>query len=253
MNDQECYQFIARADDVFIATYPRSGTTWMQMILYQLMSKGDMSFEHIYEVIPFLEVSLRNGRILGQLKSPRIFKTHLPYRVLSRYAGRYIYLMRDGKDVLTSYYYFHKRYGHFHGDFSEFFNRFLSGQVQYGSWFKHVKEWSLKSAEPNVLLIHYEDLVQSLEACIKRIADFCEISDLDQKYDVLAKRCSFEFMKKYEKKFAPEYAPELKPPNDAKPVYNIHIPFLRAGKVGAWRDIFTRDQEIAFNQVLEKM
>jgi hypothetical protein len=44
--------FVPRPDDIFIVTYPRSGTTWMQMILYQLTTDGDMTFAHIEQVCP---------------------------------------------------------------------------------------------------------------------------------------------------------------------------------------------------------
>jgi hypothetical protein len=244
-------EFVSRTDDIYISGYPRSGTTWMQMILYQLTSDRTISFEHIFEVIPFLELSLRDGRSLESLPSPRIFKSHLLYRILSRYQGRYIYIMRDGRDVLVSNYYLYKRYYDQTIVFSEYFNKFIKGHVQYGSWFRHVKEWMTYANEPNVFIIRYEDLIVRLDECLKRIIAFCQINPMECTNEIIARGCSFEFMKQYEMKFAPENAPELHSDKMAGP-QDPKIPFLRAGKSGSWREMFTKEQELAFCEALDK-
>jgi len=50
--------FVPRPGDIYIVSYPRSGTTWLQMILYQLTSDGSMGFDHITE---FIERALSLG------------------------------------------------------------------------------------------------------------------------------------------------------------------------------------------------
>ena len=76
---------VPRADDIYVVSYPRSGTTWLQMILYQIMTDGDLNFGHISERVPFFERSLTVGRDLNALPSPRLFKTHYPYDRLPRF------------------------------------------------------------------------------------------------------------------------------------------------------------------------
>ncbi len=49
--------FKPRADDVLVVTPPKCGTTWMQQILHQLRSSGDMSFDEISDVVPFIETA----------------------------------------------------------------------------------------------------------------------------------------------------------------------------------------------------
>ena len=70
-----------RASDVFVATPPKCGTTWMQMIIHQLRSGGDMSFEEISNVVPFIEIAGDLGIDVDadQEYFPRAFKTHLWY------------------------------------------------------------------------------------------------------------------------------------------------------------------------------
>ena len=68
-----------RASDVFVATSSKSGTTWMQMIVHQLRSGGDMSFDEISLVVPWVELSTDLGLDIDaeQAFEPRAFKTHL--------------------------------------------------------------------------------------------------------------------------------------------------------------------------------
>ena len=49
--------FKPRPNDVFVVTSPKCGTTWMQQILHQLRSGGDMSFDDIDDVIPVIEMA----------------------------------------------------------------------------------------------------------------------------------------------------------------------------------------------------
>ncbi|CAB3978188.1 sulfotransferase domain-containing [Paramuricea clavata] len=49
--------FKPRPDDVFVVTTPKCGTTWMQQILHQLRSGGDMSFDEISDVVPYIEMA----------------------------------------------------------------------------------------------------------------------------------------------------------------------------------------------------
>jgi hypothetical protein len=74
--------------DVFIVTYPKSGTSWVQMILYQLLSDGDMQIPHVNRFAPYLEDLVKGEarpmsdvRVSSMLRPlPRVSKTHLPYK-----------------------------------------------------------------------------------------------------------------------------------------------------------------------------
>src|SRR5918912_2778588 len=128
--------FVARPDDIFIASYPRSGTTLLQMMLYQLTTDGNMDFRHISHIIPHFERFIYGGKNIAALPCPRIFKTHLQYRWKPLGPCKFIYVARNGKDVAVSYYHFHVSHRGFRGTFAQFLKLFLKGKILYGSWFK---------------------------------------------------------------------------------------------------------------------
>jgi hypothetical protein len=232
-------EFVPREDDIFIVTYPRSGTTWMQMILYQLTTDGKMDFTHIGHIMPHFENAL-GRRDLNDLPSPRIIKTHMIYKALPKKKGKFIYIARNGKDVLVSNFHFYKSsFGH-EESFDLFVNNFLhNGSPWPWTWFEHVAEWKKHAADPNVLFLNYEDLIADLEGGIKKIAAFCGIDVPPEKYPVILERCSFAFMKQHESKFDPINEQEPPPLGE----------FLRHGKVGAGERVLDADQEMRFDRL----
>ena len=238
-------EFVPRPDDIFIVTYPRSGTTWMQMILYQLTTDGNMDFPHIAEYCPWFEKSVRSARAFETRPSPRLFKSHLAYPKVPKGPCKYIYVARNGKDVAVSYYHLYRMYNGYEGTFAEFFDRFLRGKVEFGSWFKHVKGWWAQRDEPNVLFLTYEELNGDLEGCIRRIARFIDRDVSPERLDAILPRCSFAFMKEHEARFDPvmetlwEQSVQLKS-------------FLRNGKVGDGAVSLSSDQQAHFDAIFEK-
>ncbi len=195
--------FVPRPDDIFVVTYPRSGTTWTQMILYQLTTEGKMDFPHITAVCPWFERSLKDGTAYDALPAPRVFKSHLSYGKIPKGPCKYIYVARDGRDVAVSYYHFYTTHMRFQGTFDEFFERFLQGRVGYGSWFRHVRGWWRHRDDPNVLFLRYEDLTADLPGCLRRIAAFCGLEIAPARWPGILERCSFAFMKRHEAQFDP--------------------------------------------------
>lgn len=239
---KERARFIPRTDDLFVASYPRSGTTWTQFILYLLTSDGDLGFHHLSEVSPWWERSFATGSATAEafeaLPSPRIFKTHLPYRWLPR-AGRIVYLIRDGRDVAVSYYHLHRSHLRFDGSFEQFFERFLSGEVQYRSWFKHVAGWERQRDNPRVMFLHYEDMHRDLPGAIARLAAFAGITASRKRVAEIAARSSFEAMKAHEDKF--DHIGELVRQRGIQPGA-----FLRRGQVGKGDTYLTEAQRQQF-------
>jgi hypothetical protein len=193
------FEYEMRPDDIFIVTYPRSGTTWLQMTLYQLLSDGSMEVEHINGVAPYFEMPPMSG--IPDLPSPRIYKTHLSYSDIPKGKCRYIYMFRDGADVALSYYHMHKDILGYEKDFSGFFEEFMRGTILYGSWFAHVQEWWAHRDELNILFLRYEDMLKDQKTGILQIAEFLGLALSEDKLQDVLGKTDFAFMKRHEMKF----------------------------------------------------
>lgn len=241
--------FVPRPSDIFIVTYPRSGTTWMQMILYQLTTDGEMNFDNISQKCPFFEVDFCFMGNFNQFPSPRIFKTHLSSRWFpSQWPCRYIHVTRDGRDVAVSYFHFRKSHFGFKGDFFTFFEKHFmkNNDAEAGSWFQHTSGWLNRRKNNNILYLSYEELKTDLESCLYKIADFCGL-ELDAKRlpDIL-ERCSFAFMRQHEEKFDPATDATLTKARQQGA-------FIRKGSHGGWSEYFGPEQQEIFERKFRKL
>jgi hypothetical protein len=233
--------YVPRPNDIFIVTYPRSGTTWMQMILYQLTTDGNMDIPHIAQHSPWFERSLQSRKGFAALPSPRVFKSHLPYRAIPRGPCKYIYVARDGKDVAVSYYHLYVSHMGYKGGFAEFFDLFLRGRTAHGSWFRHVKGWWDHRHEPNVLFLRYEELLGDLEGGLRRIAAFCGLDVPPARWPAIVERCRFAFMKQHEAQFD-DLTGQLWE-------QGLHLnAFLRKGNAGGWKEHLNPEQRVRFER-----
>lgn len=218
-----------RPDDVFVSSYPRSGTTLTQWILYLLAHDGETEPDHLTRVSPWFERSLAIGEVtagsLERFPSPRVFKSHLPREWLPD-GARYVYVERDVRDVLVSYYHFYGAYLGFEGTFDEFFERFMAGRVQYGSWFDHVAGWRAHAGDSDVCIIRYEDLLSDRRGSIGRLAEFLDWQRDEAWLDRVTEESSFEAMKRRESVF--DHATALLLERGVSPES-----FLRSGQSGA--------------------
>jgi hypothetical protein len=251
-------RFERRDSDIFIVAYPRSGTTWIQMILYQLTTDGEMNFPHISEKFPWFERAIRRDFLkarfaigkdkidFNSLPSPRVFKTHLPYKRIPKYPCKYIYVARDGKDVAVSYYHLYRDILNYTGDFSSFFyERFLEGKVQYGLWFRHVHDWWENPKKLNVLFLTYEQLKNKPRETIESIARFCELDLDERRLSRVLDRCDFSFMKEHETKF--EHASEV--------LWELGLRrggFIRHGKIGEGKKALDKRMTAQYQTHYEK-
>lgn len=204
-------RFQPRPDDVYVGSYPRSGTTWT-LTLVQLLTSGaeKLEFDHLSDVAPWWERSLAwradAPESMASLRSPRLFKTHLPRRWLPG-PGRFLYVVRDPADVAVSYFHLHREYLSFTGSFDDFLGAFLEGRVQYRSYFRHVASWEVARADPRVLFLPYSALKADTAGWVLRIARFLSLRIGRDRARRIAQAAAFPKMKAAEAKF--DHAGEL--------------------------------------------
>jgi hypothetical protein len=237
-------RFAGRDDDIFVSSYPRSGTTWTLAMAHLLVSGADgFDFAHQSDATPWWERTLAwRTDAPGQwdtLPSPRVFKTHLPKRWLPS-QGRYLYAFRNPEDVAVSYYHLYRRYLGFRGGFGAFFDRFLAGDLQYRSWFRHVAGWEAERGNPRVLWVGYEESLADPVAAIRRIAAFLEIEIDPARAARIAELTHFSRMKAQEAKFAHEG--ELLRQWGIREEGFRESGFLREGRAAQGGEALTREQ-----------
>jgi hypothetical protein len=175
--------FVVHGDDIFVVTYPRSGTTWTEQIVHLILNKGEQGEQLLTDAAPWLETLPRRPHgmkgFLKTLRGPRLFTSHLPIALMPDFTdseGRYIYVARNPKDVAVSYYHHDRSKSGYEGTWDEFFTLFVQGKVMYGSYFDHVLPWWQASQETaNILFLKYEDMKRDLGKVIGRVAGFIDV------------------------------------------------------------------------------
>ncbi len=235
-----------RPDDLFIATYPKSGTTLLQMMLYQMTTDGEMDLPHIESFSPFFEEAYRNGvgRFIGELPSPRILKTHLEYDQMPRRAKglRCIYVVREFRDVVVSGFHHHRMMrGWTHPeDFRVFMHSMMANNTFFNSWFKHTQSWWPHRHDSNVLFLRYEEMIADLPGTVRKVADFYGLQLTEEVHARVLERCSVAFMKQHNEKFDPRL----------RQLQRDKVDFIRNGVAGEGRTRLSPAQEQMVNRSL---
>lgn len=242
--------FAFRDGDIVIATYAKSGTTWMQQIVGQLVFDGREDVA-VHEISPWYDMRVLPPEVRQAVAAQthrRFLKTHLPLDALVFSAkARYIYVARDGRDTAWSFHHHHvsqtdAAFAEYNAGLPDGFPVMERGTADplefYRQWFarngfpvwpfwENVRGWWQARHLPNVLLVHFNDLKADLPGSIRRIAAFLGITPHEDALARMLAHCGFDYMKAHAGQLAPQGGSPWTGGGDA---------FMNRGTNGRWRD-----------------
>lgn len=230
--------------DIYIVTYPRSGTTLLQMMLYQITTNGEYNFDHLGDVSPWIKNDVYEGiKANKELAKPRIIKTHDPYKEFDPMVnGKVIFVIRNGLDAMYSLYQQKLSYGNPDLSLEQFSQSKMKNDN--GNWFYFNDPWLENKKKKDILYLTYNELVNEKENTTKRICDFLNIDSSNVDMERVIKKTSLEYMKQYPKKFG-----ERQDPNHKNFDYTK---FIRSGNSGEGEKEFSKQVKDFYYSNLEK-
>lgn len=199
--------FQPRDGDIIVTTSMKAGTTWTQQILSSLL-RPDCDPHDVHLISPWVEADFMErtpeavAAKLDTLASPRFIKSHLPLDGLPYYPQvRYLVVARDPRDVFMSMLNHYDNYGdaayqavnaqlwggepfpRYDGDPRGLFRKWISrgwfpweseGWPFWSNMHHTATYWAYRHL-PNILLLHYNDMLADLETAVRRIVDFTGI------------------------------------------------------------------------------
>lgn len=252
-------RFQAHDEDILLASSMKTGTTWLKALIPCIMSyKGpsednDPLIKHhpnalIPSIVQIFQENLNPD--LSIIPSPRLFRTHLPFSMLSdsikNSACKIVYITRDPKDTFVSLWHFMNAKARLEEEeaypLNEAFESFCKGIHPFGPFHDHVVQYwkeSLKKPE-RILFLKYEELKRDPKGQVQKLASFLgrplvEEADVD---DVLW-RCSFERLKDL----------EVNKVGVDPRVGFAHSSYYRRGLVGDWKNHLTMEMKERLDKI----
>jgi len=244
-------EFVVQDGDVFVVTFPRSGTTWTEQMVHLLVHNGEQGEQRLTDAVPWLETLPHRSRDMSEflktMRGRRLFTSHLPYPLMphaQNTTAKYVYVARNPKDVATSFYFHDQSKGGYEGTWEEHLQLFLDGGLTFGSYFDHILPWwEASQKDRNILFLKYEDMKNDHAGNIAKIASFLDLQADSQLIDRVVALSSFKSMSSGESTNF-----NWIPQREGVPTH------FRKGDIGDWRNQFSEEQSQQLDALyLEKM
>lgn len=221
-NELQKYGFTPIAEtadkDVFVIGFPKSGNTWLLHIVAHLYY--GLNYNQSKNLISMIVPDRHETNYYRRINETCFFKSHeLP----SPQFKKVIYIYRDGRDALYSYYMMEK--GKNKDVSLEDF--FMEDKPMYPcKWHEHLEAWVRNPYDAEILYVRYEDLKKTPQQVFAKIADFINARHTNESIEYCIEQTSFKTMTQLEKNDA--YWKEQK----QKKGWTETGQFVRKGAVG---------------------
>lgn len=259
--------FKPQETDIVIASFPKSGTTWLKALTVALLERSKYSSSDVphplqsdnpHGLVPFLETNLylnSSTPDLTKFSSPRLFSTHMPLHTLQvpfkDSPCKIVYVCRDVKDVLVSQWYFRSAYLQKEVDKSlleSSLDSLCSGVGYFGPiWENVLSYWRGSLEDPeHILFMRYEEMKSEPAAQVKRLAEFlgCPFTEEEEEggsVDKILELCSLHSLSSMEIN------------KTGKTSNNVHHSnFFRKGEVGDSKNHLTPEMENKIDMIMEE-
>ncbi|XP_045200033.2 sulfotransferase 1C2-like [Mercenaria mercenaria] len=243
-------EFKYKKGDILLCSYPKTGTHWLSNLVYFLVTPG--SVESMKTVQPTL-MDLVPLEPLEKVEHSRVLNSHhrinrLPFDHLEQ-GGKIIVLTRDPKDAMVSYKYHVQNFEMLNRSnlsWNNFFDIWVNGKLPCGSFFDYYNSWekALKeNKELNVLIVHFEHLKTNGLKELRRIQDFLEVNNTEERLKEILDKCNVTKMKA---DIDTGEVESLLKDSDGKSF------LYRKGESGDWKNHFTVALNEHFDNVLEE-
>lgn len=253
--------FVMRDDDIVITTWSKSGTTWMQQIVGQLIFSGEPDL-YCEERSPWIEFRLRDDdRARADAQTHRRFlKSHLALDALV-YSPKAKYIS-VGRDIRDAYWSWHNHHMSFTEGVLAYISSFYPDQPPYTypdpdtrtaffdwlardsypnwSFWDYSQSWFDARNLPNLKMVHFADLLADLPGQVRQIAEFLEIKIDPARLPAILDHCSFDYMRKL-----------VLPKEGMRMVFKEGgASFMNKGTNGRWRDVLTAEDNARVDAIV---
>lgn len=219
-----------RADDCILAFFPKTGSTWVRLVLYNLLSAraglntDALSFDALDRAMPeFANPS--NFARWPFSGTPRLVKTHQPFRRI--WAGHTaIVFCRDPRDTMVSYYHYARasRAIGFSGDLNALIR---DPHMGLDAYFRFFQSW-----QPHAhLRVRYEDLRAQPGRSFRQVLTGLGIAASDHEIDRALAASTLAKTRKAQAQSSARH----------KGTFTKGFEFARRGQVGDGRAAFDQD------------
>ncbi|CAN7012482.1 hypothetical protein Bca4012_030819 [Brassica carinata] len=255
--------------DIILASYPKSGTTWLKALTVALMERPKnnsyssddehpLLYDNPHGIVPCLEMDVyheSSSPNLAKFSAPRrLFSTHMPLHAMEEAhkhsACKIVYVCRNVKDTLVSWWFFLcavLKIEQSRGILESLFESFCNGTIYYGPFWEHLLSyWRATLEEPkHVLFMRYEELKAEPRHQIKRLAEFlgCPFTKQEEESGVVDKildLCSLRNLRSLE-------VNKTGSRNDVD-----HKDYFRKGEVGDSKNYLTPEMEYKIDMIIQE-